>query len=59
MAGIHQKYTCRNCGHEGSVDVTVNAPEEVLLEAAQSDHAEASPDCSAPSIELGPSAADD
>jgi hypothetical protein len=50
---MHQHYTCTNCHYEGTAEAPANAAEEVLLEAATSDHAEHSPDCSEPSIQLG------
>ena len=55
VAGMHQHYSCRNCDYAGSVEAPANAAQEILLEAARSDHAERSPDCSSPSIELGSS----
>jgi hypothetical protein len=56
MAGMHQPYSCRNCGYQGSAEVPANAADEVLYEAAEADHAEHSPDCAAPGIELDASA---
>jgi hypothetical protein len=57
MAGLEQTYSCGTCHYAGSVQAPANAPHEVLVEAAQSDHAEHSPDCADPSIQLGSSSA--
>ena len=50
---MQQHYTCRNCNYEGTASAPANAAKEILLEAAKSDHAEHSPDCSEPNIVLG------
>jgi hypothetical protein len=53
VAGMQQSYTCTQCGYGGTAPAAVNASEEMLLEAARSDHAEHSPDCQNPDIKLG------
>ncbi len=53
MAGMHQHYTCRKCRYAGVAEAPANAADAILLEAAKTDHAEHSPDCSEPSLQLG------
>jgi hypothetical protein len=55
---MHQSYRCENCSYTGSVEAPANAAPETLVEAAESDHAEHSPDCSDPGITLGSLSAD-
>jgi hypothetical protein len=53
---MEQTYSCGKCRYAGTVETPANAPQEVLLAAAKSDHAKHSPDCADPSIQLGSSA---